>query len=198
MHYSHSYGVVSLQISQFIRFREIWFYNVCVCNVLCVTAGHTVGIVSRLFTLCTHKECVLCRTLRLEKRSSLLPKFTCQKSHFKSSGVNNKIKLWVHQFQELVMQVHQQPLGGEGYDIFLLCNILVRFLLQLKKKGSRFHTLFSLLFIFTDFVFLFSASMYLYLSLQIYISVERGPHTSDHKIIWCQYLYELNMHEAFK
>lgn len=58
MHYSHSYGVVSLQISQFIRFREIWFYNkcVCVCNVLCVTAGHTVGIVLRLFTLCIQKE----------------------------------------------------------------------------------------------------------------------------------------------
>lgn len=29
---------------------------VCVCNVLCVTAGHTVGIVLRLFTLCIQKE----------------------------------------------------------------------------------------------------------------------------------------------
>lgn len=69
MHYSHSYGVVSLQISQFIRFREIWFYNkcVCVCNVLCVTAGHTVGIVLRLFTLCIQKERVFVQDINIGK-----------------------------------------------------------------------------------------------------------------------------------
>ena len=176
MHYSHSYGVVSLQISQFIRFREIWFYNVCVCNVLCVTAGHTVGIVSRLFTLCTHKECVLCRTLRLEKRSSLLPKFTCQKSHFKSSGVNNKIKLWVHQFQELVMQVHQQPLGGEGYDIFLLCNILVRFLLWLKKGQQISYIIFTAFYFHRLCFFILGFNVSVFITLDIYICRAWAPH----------------------
>lgn len=87
------------------------------------------------------------------------------------------IKKWVHRVLELVMQTldasTDSHLGGDGYDIFSFVQYFSQIIMV--KKGSNFHILISLVFIFSQ-IFLFYASIYLYLLHQLCIMREFGLH----------------------